>query len=66
MGDRSEWRDTSGGSPRTMASSTGFTPKQAKFRAFLDHSQGCPDCDYGNRRCDVAQGIWEAWRALPQ
>lgn len=66
MGDRSQWRETASGSPRTAASAAEFTPKQAKFREYMDHSQGCPDCDYGNRRCAVAQGIWEAWRALPQ
>ncbi|QQM42812.1 hypothetical protein [Streptomyces liliifuscus] len=64
MGDRSEWRDTSSGSPRTTDSE--FSQKQKTFRAYMDHSMQCPDCDYGNRRCDVAQGIWEAWRALPR
>jgi hypothetical protein len=43
-----------------------FTPKQRKFRAYMDHSMDCEDCDYGNRRCPVAQEIWDAWRDLPQ
>ncbi|MGW3936424.1 hypothetical protein [Streptomyces phaeochromogenes] len=66
MGDRSQWRDTTSGAPRTAATAAEFTPKQAKLRAYMDHSQGCPDCDYGNRRCEVAQGIWREWRELPQ
>ena len=43
-----------------------FTPKQRKFRAYMDHSMDCEDCDYGNRRCPVAQEIWDAWRDLRQ
>lgn len=66
MGDRSGWRDTTSGAPRPAATTAEFTPKQKTFRAYMDHSQGCPDCDYGNRRCDVAHEIWDAWRALPQ
>jgi hypothetical protein len=66
MGDRPAWRDTSGSAPRPAATAAEFTPKQAKFREYMDHSQGCEDCDYGNRRCDAAQAIWKAWRALPQ
>lgn len=51
---------------RQADAGAGFTPKQAKFREYMDHSQGCADCDFGNRRCLVAQEIWAAWRALPR
>ncbi|MCX4557949.1 hypothetical protein OHA02_17275 [Streptomyces phaeochromogenes] len=57
---------SAGGRLRHAEADAEFTPKQLTFRAYMEHSVGCADCDYGNVRCGVAREIWREWRALPQ
>ncbi|MEU9186843.1 hypothetical protein AB0D14_20295 [Streptomyces sp. NPDC048484] len=49
---------------RSTAGETQLTLKQERFRAYMDHSMDCADCDYGNRRCDAATDLWAKWRAV--
>ncbi|MDX3352960.1 hypothetical protein PV703_06405 [Streptomyces sp. ME01-24h] len=30
-------------------------------RAYLDHLQACPCCEYGQTRCSAAEALWTAY-----
>lgn len=35
---------------------------QGAYRAYLDHAQGCADCEALQGRCEAAEGLWVAYR----
>lgn len=61
---RWEWQD-SGSSPghlQAVADDGTFSAVQAAYRALLDHGVSCRACREPEKRCEVADGLYRAWR----
>lgn len=59
-GQRSQYRDEGSGGPghlQAVAPSGAY----ALYRAFMDHSLVCDDCEYGEARCATAKELWAAY-----
>lgn len=56
-------RDRGSGGPGYLQS-VAPSGTYARYRAFMDHSMLCEDCEYGEIRCTTAKGLWAdyAWR----
>lgn len=55
-----QYRDEGSGGPghlQAVAPSGAY----AHYRAFMEHSLVCDDCEYGEARCTTARGLWTAY-----
>ncbi|MFD5078039.1 hypothetical protein [Streptomyces sp. NPDC058371] len=58
-----QWSDGRGGGGHMQAVvSSRYSRTQTAYRAYLDHSMLCDDCEYGEERCAVARELWLTYR----
>lgn len=63
MSPRWEWADSSSASAhrQRVAGHITYNLVQDAYRAFMDHSLHCDDCEYGEIRCATAKGLWRVY-----
>ncbi|MFF1702622.1 hypothetical protein [Streptomyces sp. NPDC058252] len=64
-GVRREWHDSgsASGHMQTVADSGTYNRMQAAYRAFIGHATGCESCGHGEKRCTVADQLWQEYKA---
>jgi hypothetical protein len=46
-----------------VASDLQFTRVQRAYRAYIDHSKGCPNCAFDTTTCSTAEELWTQYAA---
>jgi hypothetical protein len=55
-----QYRDEGSGGPGHLQA-VAPSGVYALYRAFMDHSLRCDDCEYGEARCATAKGLWATY-----
>lgn len=56
-GTQWQYRDEGSGGPGHLQA-VAPSGVYARYRAFMDHSLNCDDCEYGEARCATAKTLW--------
>jgi hypothetical protein len=65
MNARWQWQESgnSSGHMQRVADSGTYSRVTNAYRAFMGHSLHCDDCEYGEKRCETAKGLWATYIA---